>query len=231
MKKFFLFLLVPIAYCLLPAFLSAQPVELIDIPTAEVIEANHYSANFRLYQDGGVLTHAIFGVGKRVNIGISFDYTRFIGDQDALIREPKFQFKFRFYDGSKNLPALALGYDSQPYCYDTNNKKYWYPQKGVYLVTSREVFSSTELHLGLNIYDFETNQFLWFFGFSWTAAEDVIIFTEVDHIHKLDKKPYTNLGLRYLHTPNLSIEVSARDLTEAEKKWERIMRINYQGKF
>lgn len=236
-KLFFYFLLLALCSMLFANPLSAQPVELIDIPTAEVVDANHYSANFRLYQDGGILSRIIFGLGKRVNLGVSFDLVNFIGKKDVDFQRPELQLKFRFYDGSKNLPAFALGYDSQGYYYDSTTEKYRYPEKGVYLVASREIFSSTEFHLGLNIYDFKTDQFCSFLGFSWTAAEEVIIFTEVDRIWKLDEKPYINLGLRYLHTPNLSVEVSARNLTQAKdttgtkQEWERIMRINYQGKF
>ncbi|HCJ66961.1 MAG TPA: hypothetical protein DHV62_06450, partial [Elusimicrobia bacterium] len=161
-------------------FLSAQAVELIDLPTAEVVDANHYSANFRLYQDGGILTRASFGIGKRVNIGISFDLTNFIGDKKIDIQRPELQFKFRFYDGKKNIPALAAGYEQQGYRYDISKGEYRHREKGFYLVASQEMFPHTEFHFGLNIYDFKSDQFFGFLGISWAPAEEFLFLTEID---------------------------------------------------
>lgn len=211
------------------ASLRAQPIDLVDVPTAEVVDANHYSANFRLYREGGILSRIGFGLGRRVNLGISFDIVNFIGKEKVDLQRPELQMKYRFYDGSKQMPAFALGYDSQGYYYDEVTKKYRYPQKGVYVVASREIFPSSEFHLGLNVYDFESDRFFGFFGFSYMPTEELIVLAEVDSIYRLQGGKRINIGFRYLHTPNLSIEVSARDLSRNIGS-ERIVKINYQGK-
>jgi len=214
--------------------LFAQPIELIDIPTAEVIEANHYGANFRIYKHGGIVSHFLFGIGKRVNLGISVDVTNFIGIETINLKEPKFQIKFRFYDGTLKVPAFALGYDTQGYHYymENNEEKYLYPQKGLYLVATREIFPQTELHLGLNIYDFKEQQFRAFLGFSWTITEQFSFLLETDGIYKLEGDKWVNTGFRYQHTPQLALELSLRDLTDNKKIGsERILKVNYKGKF
>lgn len=228
-KLFFSFWLLVICCWLLANPLFAQLSELIDLPTAEVVDANHYNANFRLYQDGGILTRISFGIGKRVNIGISFDLTNFIGDRKVDLQRPELQFKYRFYDGAKNIPALAVGYDQQGYRYDVEKGEYRHREKGLYLVATQEMLRHAEFHFGLNIYDFKSDQFFGFLGISWAPVEEFIIITEFDNIYKLENGARFNSGLRYLHTPNLSIEVSFRNLRSADN--ERIIRLNYQGKF
>ncbi len=229
-KLFFSFWLLALGFGLLADSLSAQAVELIDLPTAEVIDANHFNTNFRLYKGGGILVRAGFGIGKRVNIGISFNVPNFIGAEKIDVQEPALQFKYRFYDGAKNIPALALGYDKQAYGYDTITNEYKHREKGLYCVASQEMLPHTEFHFGLNIYDFQTDQFFGFLGISWAPTEEFVILTELDNIHKLGGGTRVNLGLRYLNSPNLSIEVSARNITH-DKDNERIIRLNYQGKF
>ncbi len=232
MKKFF-FLVIGYWLTVNCPFLSAQAVELIDLPTAEVVDANHFNTNFRLYEGGGILTRMSFGIGKRVNIGISFDLTGFIGSDKVLIQRPELQFKYRFYDGKKNIPALALGYDQQGYRYglnkNTGEEEYIHREKGLYLAATQEMITNTEFHFGLNVHDFPADQFFGFLGASWAPSEDILFLTEIDNIRRFDETRL-NLGLRYLNTPNLSIEAAFRNITRSTDN-ERIIRLNYQGKF
>jgi len=228
--------------------LFAEAVDLVDIPTAEIVDHNHYGTNFRLYQGAGggsILTRLSFGLGKKINLGLSIDLADFIGQERIDFQRPEMQIKYRFFDGSQSLPAFALGYDSQGYHYSelnkTNNKGYRgysYPEKGLYLVGSREILTATEAHFGTNIYDFDSDKFYGFLGLSWAPAEEITFMVEVDALHKpksgekLGRQLIMNSGIRYHHTTNLSIEVSVRNLTRYQKiATERVLRINYQGKF
>jgi len=219
-----------ISYWLLTGLLYGQAVELIDLPTAEVVDAHCYNTNFRLYKGGGILVRANFGIGERVSVGISFNTPNFISAGKIDLQEPVLQFKFRFYDGAENIPALAFGYDKQAYGYDIAKKEYSHREKGLYLVASQEMLPHTEFHFGLNVYDFTTDQFFGFLGLSWTPAEEFAILTEFDNIYRLEDGTRINFGLRYLHTPNLSIEISFRNITHGTDN-ERIIRLNYQDKF
>src|SRR4051812_22151410 len=57
-------------------------VEVIDIPTADALDAMTYSTAFRFYSDGGLASRLVIGPLKRVNLGITFDAQRVIGAGD-----------------------------------------------------------------------------------------------------------------------------------------------------
>ena len=99
--------------------------ELIDIPTAGILDYYGFQVKTRAYSNGGVLTALNFGVLERLNLGAAMAVDKFIGsDSPIKMRRPEIQVKFRFFDGGYYIPAAALGYDGQGYYYDSVTKKY-----------------------------------------------------------------------------------------------------------
>jgi hypothetical protein len=92
---------------------GAPVMELIDVPTAEVLDRYGFDSTFRFYSGGGMLAKTHFGVFPRLNVGFSLDADGFVGDQAVDLHKPTLNVRFRFFDGQRNLPALALGYDGQ----------------------------------------------------------------------------------------------------------------------
>ncbi len=207
-------------------------VELIDVPTAEVVD--HYGVNtsFRFYSDGGVLTKAAFGVLPRLNVGFGLDTERFIGNGNMHLNRPTLNMKLRVFDGGRNLPAVALGYDGQGYFFNKVTDKYNQREKGLYLVGSGEVITpGLSLHGGLNIYDFNKDPVYGFAGLDYLFQDVVGVIFEVDNGFHKARDTRLNLGGRYMVTPSFSIDLAARSLWAAGRTPERIVRINYSASF
>ncbi len=113
-------------------------IEVMDIPTADILDPMTYATAFRFYNEGGLMSRLVIGPLKRVNLGISFDAQRVIGAGDPHMVRPAVYFKLRFFDGSDILPAMALGYDNQGFLYQENNREFLHREKGLYLVASHD---------------------------------------------------------------------------------------------
>jgi hypothetical protein len=55
-------------------------MELIDVPTAEVLDRYGFDSTFRFYSGGGMLAKTHFGVFPRLNVGFSLDADGFVGE-------------------------------------------------------------------------------------------------------------------------------------------------------
>lgn len=205
---------------------------LIDTPTAEVVDHYGYNLSFRLYTKGGVLTKTAFGVFPRLNIGFALDAENFIGSDTVDINPPTLNVRWRFFDGKRHLPALALGYDGQGYFYDESKDEYIHREKGLYLAASAEVLTpGMNLHGGGHIYDFSEDKVFAFGGVSYLHEDFVGVTFEADNVGGRARHHRLNGSVRAFVTPSLSVDVGARDLWAAGRKAERIVLINYFGSF
>jgi hypothetical protein len=215
-----------------PAFCTVPVTSLIDTPTAEVVDHYGYNLSFRTYTGGGLLTKAGFGVFPRLNIGFGLDTEKFVGPDPVDLNAPTLNVKLRFFDGKRNLPALALGYDGQGYFFDKTTDHYLQREKGLYLVGTGEAFvPDLTVNAGLNIYDFKQDKVYSFAGLSYLYEDLLGLTFEADNLHGPARANRMNAGVRYFVTPALSVDVDARDLWAASRKTERIILINYYGSF
>ena len=207
-------------------------VQLIDIPTAEVVDHYAMDLSFRFYTGGGVLTKTAFGVFPRLNVGFGLDAEHFVGDQTVDLNRPTLNMKLRAYDGARTLPALALGYDGQGYFFNDATDHYNQREKGLYAVGSGEIIvTGLSLHGGLNIYDFKTDDVYGFSALQYLLGESGGIMCEADNLFHRPRYNRFNLGGRYFVTPSFAIDLAVRDLWAASRKPERIIRINYSAAF
>jgi hypothetical protein len=230
---------------LIAAVLSVQAraaallTELIDIPTADAVDHYGYNATFRFYTGGGVLSKTAFGVFPRLNIGFGLDMEELIGSDTVDVNRPTLNVKFRFFDGTRQLPALALGYDGQGYFFNEKTDEYIQREKGLYLVGSGEIIApDLTLHGGANVYDFSNDRVYFFTGLSYLIEQVVGVMVEADieadveaQTPERDRDTRLNAGLRYYVTPSFAVDLAARDLGAAGRKAERIVRIGYFGSF
>src|ERR1044071_8675566 len=86
-------------------------IDVIDTPTAEVVDHYGYNVTFRFGQDGNLQTKTAFGVLPRLNLGFGLDGEKVIGTQNGRLNKPTIIFKFRIFDGKGVIPAFAMGYD------------------------------------------------------------------------------------------------------------------------
>lgn len=210
--------------------LSAEvsvPVDLVDIPTTEILDAQGYTIGLRLYENGGMITRLVFGVITRINLGLSWDIERVIGRNTIAFHDPRLYFKWRFYDGSKTFPSLALGYDAQGYYYDSNTKKYSYREKGVYFVAGKEVLPNLQFVTGANVYDLERMTTYLFLGANYMMGDTVGWSLELDNIHN-SADIRLNLGFKIYFTPNLNLGISVRDFAQ-DRSADRMLYFGYEG--
>ncbi|MBI3291581.1 MAG: hypothetical protein HYZ73_02055 [Elusimicrobia bacterium] len=205
-------------------------LDLVDIPTAEVVRYGNYDLNFRLYSEGGVLARVVFGVFRSLNLGGSWDVRRLIGTEGATPVRPRAFVKWRVFDGGLTLPAVAIGFDDQGFLYDDSVRQYRHREKGVFLVGTHEVlFPDLEVHGGVNMYDFERAKVFGFVGGSWRLGKVFVLVAEYDNLRSL-KEQRVNVGLRFQVAPPVHVEATGRDIGHPSLR-ERIIRISYRGSF
>lgn len=229
MKKIVLLLLTALAA--VPLRAAGLMTNVIDTPTAEVVDHYGYDVNFRFYSGGGVLNKNTFGVFPRLNVGFGLDMEQLVGSDTVDLNRPTLNVKFRFYNGQRNLPALAIGYDGQGLFYDDDADEYSQREKGLFLVGSGEIFiPKLALNGGLNVFDFHDDSLRGFVGLTYTIQDRVALMAEDDNLgggrfHRV------NGGVRLYVTPSFSIDLMARDLGAAGRDEERVVRLGYFGSF
>ena len=205
--------------------------ELIDVPTAEALDHYGFSTSFRFYTGGGMLTKASFGVFPRLNVGFGLDAEGFIGNEAADFNKPTLNVRLRFFDGQRNLPALALGFDGQGLFYDDAADEYSQREKGLFLVGSGEIFTpGLSLHGGGNMYDFKDDYVYGFLGLNYLYEDRVGVTVEWDNI-RIMRDSRLNVGGRLYVTPSFAVEFAGRDLAGPDRRAERIVRLVYSGGF
>lgn len=219
---------------------SAPDVEMIDVPTAGILDYYGFLIKTRAYSGGGVVGGLNFGVMERLNLGASMSVDRFIGsDPGVKMRKPEIQVKYRFYDGGYYIPAMALGYDGQGYYYNPAAKKYLEKGHGLYVAGSKEIgLPGLALHGGFNVPDFDNNYLFSFLGLNYTLEEKVAFMVEYDNMfHDADPKRF-NAGMRFYVTPYFQLDVAAREIGANEdfkngwkRKTERIVQMRYTTSF
>jgi hypothetical protein len=187
--------------------------ELIDIPTANVYDYGALASRGRFTSGGGTIGDLTIGVLQSFNVGASLDVDRLIGTGSPVkVREPAVELKWRFYDGSRLFPALAVGFDGQGYFYNDQKKEYNEQFRGLYLVGSQEIgIPGLWLHPGLNISDFNTNAVYGFVGLAYNIKQKVELMGEWDNIQNFHDSR-ANTGVRFYVTPQFTINVAVREI-------------------
>lgn len=210
---------------------GAPVMELIDVPTAEVLDRYGFDSTFRFYSGGGMLAKTHFGVFPRLNVGFALDTDGFVGNDSVDVHKPTLNVRYRFFDGQRNLPALAVGYDGQGYFFDNAADQYAQREKGLFLVGSGEIIvPDLSLHAGLNMYDFNNDSVYGFMGLRYLYHDVLAFHGEWDNI-RVGRESRLNAGIGWWITPSFSVEFAGRDMGAPSRPTERIVRLVYTGGF
>ncbi|MDR0291922.1 MAG: hypothetical protein LBI01_04035 [Elusimicrobium sp.] len=230
MKKF-LFTVFIISAAALQAQDLRKDAILIDVPTAETLD--QYSADFnaRFYSQNSVMTSVDFGIFPRLNVGFSIAAQQLLGNETPVrVLAPQLQAKFKIYDGSLYLPAIAVGYDGRAYMYDRVSGKYAQEKKGAYLVLSREVFiPNLQIHPGVNVSDFDSSKVFFFTGLNFNIEDKAALMFEWDNVHNINNSRL-NAGVRVYFTDSVEADFALRDFTR-RNMFERALQIRYKAHF
>lgn len=231
MKKSYLFLISTLLLGASVTYAGAPLMEIIDVPTAEVLDRYGFDSSYRFYSEGGLLVKTHFGVFPRLNVGFGLDADGFVGNESVDFHKPTLNVRFRFFDGQRNLPALALGYDGQGLFFDKETDEYSQREKGLFLVGSGEIIvPDLSLHGGINMYDFKDENIYGFMGLRYLFRDVLAVNAEWDNI-RVNRDSRLNAGLGWWMTPSFAVEFAGRDLAGPGRRPERIVRLVYSGGF
>jgi len=253
MKKLYFFLLAGIVLAVsVNARTLAQRGEiqdLIDQPTAGSLEKGEYGFDIRFFPDGGTLASLKAGLFDRFMIGVSYGAINIIGRGDPQWNElPGVLVKYRLFEET-DLPALAIGFDSQGYgMYYDDLKRYEVKAKGLFAVFSKN-FSMGWLgtmgwHGGVNYNTFEDQDdknVNGFVGLDKSINDQISLLVEynlgLDDNSDLSfgrDRGYLNAGLRWVFAGQLGIALNFKDILANRRDLEaasRELRLTYVESF
>lgn len=221
-----------------PSLLTPD-TRLIDVPSAGVVDVGGFGTRTRFFSGGGVLQWLEFGVYPRVNLGASLNADSLIGtDSPVRLVRPDLQLKFRFYDGSRLIPAFAMGFDGQGYLYNRPIKRYNQRQRGFYLVGTQEIgLPGLQAHAGMNVSDFDSDDVGGFMAASANIEDKAELMLEWDNINDF-RDSRLNMGFRVFVTPQVHIGFSVRGVGQGgrysngvSRGPERVLQLRYAGSF
>ncbi|MDD6152407.1 MAG: hypothetical protein PUC11_00440 [Elusimicrobia bacterium] len=212
--------------------------QIIDVPTAETMD--RYQASFltRAYDHGTIMESIDFGVYPRINLGVSIAVHELLGSSSSVrVLDPDFQVKWKLYDGSLYLPAIAIGYDGRRYGYGydhrrnyTKTKQYLDDRKGGYLTFSREIIvPGLNATAGVNLSDFDFDDLYIFTGLFYHLADNFGLLAEWDNIRNI-RDSRLNLGARITLHPSLALDAAVRRIGRGDES-ERILQLRYVTNF
>ncbi|MCD4650976.1 MAG: YjbH domain-containing protein, partial [Candidatus Cloacimonetes bacterium] len=228
MRYFFVIIFVITAFCSVSAF---ETMQLVQAPTAGILERGEASTLFKIYRNNGLLAGARVGLFQRFLFGVSYGGEQIVGNLDPVWnKRVEFNAKFRIMDEDARFPAVAIGINTQGHgAYDSSNNRYEIKSKGFYCVASQNFsfLGNLGLHGGIN-YSLETgdgdkdpNLFL---GVDKSIGPVVSAALEYDtalNDNKEDNddlrgdgKGFLNVGIQVKMTDNLSVHLTALDLLE-----------------
>lgn len=222
------------------AFVSlsyASKTYVIDTPATGVLSYGSYDISFRCFSSGNITSNLSFGVFKSLDIGMSWELDKFIGDDQVQVAIPALNIRLRLYEGSMVLPQLAIGYNDQGYFINNDYAgKYLQIGKGLYIVIGRELFiNGLILNVGANVNSFSKTKVYGFINAVVPIYKEVIYFmTEYDNVNSFPHARL-NCGLKFALTEHIDVDCIIRDCWGKESVGkvpnERVFRISYSGKF
>lgn len=161
-----------------------EPLQVMDAPTAGMVDQDRLSLIIRNYQEG-MIFKALLGIKHDFGAGFSVSVDSLVGD-GKLTAHFGVQARMRLNDEDPerfDRPGIVLGLDLQGYGpYVEEYKRYKYKSKGIYLVASKNwspslgntTLLNTGFHVGCN-YSFEQTEdddggFSVFFGLDKVIA-------------------------------------------------------------
>lgn len=246
MKKCITFLIIILLGCSL--LYSQELTRLIDIPTAGILQKGEASFTISVCKNCGVSFGAGVGIISKLMFGIEYGGEYVLGDSVPDGNpSPGVYVKYRIFDESPKMFAVAIGYDSRGYgaftdsLYDgTKVNRYEIKSKGLYAAASKNFnfLGNLGLHGGINysITEKDDDKDLnFFFGIDKSINSQISLFAEYDFAWNDDKtdgfganKGYLNAALYLKLAENLIMKINFRDLLNNQyKQPDRAITIQY----
>ena len=223
---------------------KVEPRYLVDIPTAGLLARGNFGLDLDFFQQGGVLVGLTAGALDRLNFGISYGGAAIIGGDSPIWNKlPGVNIKFRVFDESDFIPALAIGFDSQgKETYLNALDRYTIKSPGFFVAGSKNyaILGFLSIHGGLNYSlenadgDKDMNAFL---GVEKTLGPDISIMLEHDfgfndsNHEALGKgRGYLNFAVRWSIGSGFTLGLNLKDIIKNQDEItiaKRTIRLEY----
>lgn len=229
-------------YNRIESFEEFKPVNLIDLPTANILteesvgeekSAKYFHLSLRVYKIGGMVGGISVGLTNHLMFGVSYGGQNILGEGNiSWNQSPGIQFRYKLFSETYPFPpAISIGYDSQGYgAYLTDKKRYEIKSPGFYIVTSKN-YSNALLNLGFHggiNFSAENkgndNDLNIFVGAHLIMEEELAVVWEYDLATNDNEKDsmgagkgYMNAALRWLFANRLILEFSVKNLLKNKK--------------
>ncbi len=222
-----------------PTGLIEPDTMIIDANTAATLDPGTFATQTRFYSGGGILQYVSLGVFNGLNIGASISGNGLVGNAPSIaVPTPQAQVKYRFFDGNRYVPALAVGYDGQGYDYNRITHKYNDPARGFYLVGTQELFiPGLVFSPSVNASGTNSGAVYGALPVTYTIANKVELMAEWDNIHNISNSR-VNAGIRFYITNHFDLDLAVRRANQSgyysdgtSRGPERIIQLRYVGNF
>jgi hypothetical protein len=227
---------------------TMEPTMLIDKPIAGMLKRGGFLGGLTMYQRGGVLSYISVGVWDRFMFGISYGGTNILGQQRTRMNPlPGFNLKIRLLDESLELPAIAIGFDSQGRdVYDGPPDRYSIKSPGFFFTVSKNYsfLGDLSFHGGVNLSlerndgDKDLNLYA---GLEKSVGNSISLLAEYDvasndnHGEALGRgRGYLNVGLRISIGRGFVLGINLKDLFQNQPGItfaNRTAQLDYTGVF
>ena len=218
---------------------------LIDMPTAGILEKGFVGVSADIQSEGVFIARIEAGVFDNISFGISYGGANIVGSGNPdWYNLPGVNIRFRLFNESVILPALALGFDSQGKgVYFDSSSRYAIKSPGFFATVSKnfEFLGYLSMHACVN-YSLESDDGDNFVnlttGVEKTLGDNFSFLAEYDFAFNDNQTDiygggsgYLNLGIRWSIAEGFTLGFDMRDLLD-NKQWspsgaDRAIKLEY----
>jgi hypothetical protein len=219
---------------------NAPNLELVDVPTENVLLKGMYDINLKFYASGGIEPTLRVGIANMLMLGVDCSMNNLIGTGTITADTPNVIAKFKITEDSPAFPAIAVGWDpirwdQQSYSLSTTMITNNLRPLGLYAVATKQMVSNIYLDFGVcnhNVFSgFNfSNDFGAFVGGLAMLNNDFGVMLEYNDLTSTVTNSL-NLGFRYAVAPELRLELDLKDLLGNGANVERDIKIDYVNYF
>ncbi len=218
-------------------FDKIKPINLIDVPTANLLTLRNFQLRLRVYDRGGMLAGLTVGMTPRLMFGVTYGGQNIVGHGQIKWNEaPGVNVRYRIKFETERYPAISIGFNSQGYgTYYPELKRYQIKSMGFYAVASKNftILKDLGFHGGIN-YSSENRKaekdLNFFVGSHLYIDRDISLIWEYNFATNDNDsssigagKGYMNFAVRWAFTRNLMLEFSVKNLLKNAKRIEKVV--------
>ncbi len=210
---------------------NIEPRYIIDTPTAGMLKRGAFAMEANFFQNGGLMFGLYAGALDRLTFGISYGGVGVIGNGATTMQKlPGVMVKYRLFDESQAMPAIAFGFDSQgKETFIDSTERFTIKSRGIFIAASKNysMLGFLSFHGGVNWSmekkdgDKDMDVFV---GVEKSIGQELSFLVEYDfgfndsHAQAIGQgKGYLNAGLRWALANGLTLGFDLKNIAKNQK--------------